>query len=272
MVRPAPELAAVPGGLLTEESPEVSVVIPAYNEAPSLELIAGRIRDVLEREQRSYEIIFVDDGSRDESWNILKRIHLQDPRVRVRRLDGQQGKSAALSSGFRAARGGIVVTMDADLQDLPEEIPILIAALEKDSLDLVQAWRSDRHDSAHKVFASSTFNTCCSLLSGLPLRDINCGFKAMRSEVARRLSLETDMHRFIPILVHRSGARVAEVSVRHARRAFGQSKYGLMRYLHGIRGLLTVVLIPRLLGRTLPALSTDLSDSHPSEDHGGSLG
>jgi glycosyltransferase involved in cell wall biosynthesis len=236
-------------------------VIPAYNEALSLELIAGRIRDVLEREDRSYEILFIDDGSGDESWGILEQLHRSDPRVRVRRLDSHRGKSAALACGFGAARGATVVTMDADLQDLPEELPVLIAALEEQDLDLVQAWRRRRDDPAAKVFASKVFNTCCSLLSGLPLADINCGFKAMRRDVAKRLLLERDMHRFIPIFVHRDGGRVSEVPVRHARRAFGSSKYGPMRYVRGLIGLLRVVLLPRLLRQTQRSLPVNQRDA-----------
>jgi dolichol-phosphate mannosyltransferase len=151
--------------------------------------------------------------------------------------------------------------MDADLQDLPEELPVLIAALEEQGLDLVQAWRSRRDDPTHKVLASRVFNFSCSLLSGLPLADINCGFKAMRRGVAKRLILEPNMHRFIPIFVHRSGGRVGEVPVRHARRAFGQSKYGPFRYIQGLLGLFRVVLLPRLLRQTQARLPITLVES-----------
>jgi glycosyltransferase involved in cell wall biosynthesis len=246
-------------------APDISVVIPAHNEAPSLQLIAGRIRDVLEREGRSYEIVFVDDGSGDGSRVILEQLRAEDSRVRVEYLGSHQGKSAALASGFAAAKGATLVTMDADLQDLPEELPILIGALEEQGLDLVQAWRSRRDDPKHKVLASHLFNSCCSLCSGLPLADINCGFKAMRAEVAKRLLLEPNMHRFIPIFVHRAGGRVAEVPVRHARRAFGRSKYGPMRYVLGLLGLFRVVLLPRLLRKTQPSKRIAVRDSeaHP---------
>ncbi|MEE2828756.1 MAG: glycosyltransferase family 2 protein, partial [Myxococcota bacterium] len=228
------------GGLAERPVPELSVVIPAHNEAPSLELVTQRVRDVLEREERSFELIVVDDGSRDGTAETLERLHREDPRIRARILAYRHGKSAALTCGFRAARGRIVVTMDADLQDLPEEIPKLIRTLEEEELDLVQAWRAERNDPRYKVFASWVFNTCCFVFSGLRLRDVNCGLKVLRRSVARRLRLGDDMHRFIPILVHRSGGRVGEVAVRHARRAFGRSKYGPMRYLRGFSDLLGV--------------------------------
>jgi len=236
-------------------------VIPAHNEAQSLELISGRVRDVLEREGHSYEIVFVDDGSADETWKILEQLRKSDSRVQAQRLDGHLGKSIALARGFATARGSTVVTMDADLQDLPEEIPVLITALAENNLDLVQAWRSRRDDPPHKVLASKVFNRACSLLSGLPLADINCGFKAMRQDVAKGLVLGPNMHRFIPIFVHRSGGRVGEVPVRHARRAFGRSKYGPFRYIQGLLGLVRVVLLPRLLRRPQARLPLALVDS-----------
>lgn len=245
----------LPGGLSEHPPPEVSVVIPAHDEAPSLELIAGRIRDVLERAERSWEIVFIDDGSRDGSLDILRKLNDEDSRIRVLSLAFRHGKSAALDSGFRAARGSLIVTMDADLQDLPEEIPAMLEALEEEELDLVQAWRNQRNDPLHKVYASHIFNWFSWIFSGLRLHDINCGFKAMRREVAQRLRLGDDMHRFIPILVHRMGGAVGEVPVRHARRAFGRSKYGPMRYLRGFSDLLGVVLLPRLLHRLAPALA-----------------
>lgn len=236
-------------------------MIPAHNEAQSLELIAGRIRDVLESEGHLYEIVFVDDGSSDESWQILEELQRTDTRVHAQRLSQHLGKSAALTRGFATAQGATVVTMDADLQDLPEELPVLIAALEEQELDLVQGWRSRRDDPAHKVLASKVFNFSCSLLSGLPLADINCGFKAMRGDVAKSLLLGPDMHRFIPVFVHRSGGQVGEVSVRHARRAFGRSKYGPMRYIRGLLGLFRVVLLPRLLRQTHARLPVTIMDS-----------
>ena len=252
--------------------PQVSVVIPAHNEALSLTLIAGRIRDVLEREGHSYEILFVDDGSSDGSWEILQTLTAADSRIKPHRLEGHLGKSAALARGFDAAQGATILTMDADLQDLPEELPVLIDALDAQNLDLVQAWRIRRDDPSHKVLASKVFNACCSLLSGLPLRDINCGFKALRREVARSLELERDMHRFIPIFVHRRGGRVGEVSVRHARRAFGRSKYGPGRYFRGLVGLIRVVLLPRLTRQRQPVLPAELAPAPKAEDFEHTLG
>lgn len=271
MTPPAPSLQAIPGGRSTPPLPDVSVVVPAFNESASIELLANRVRDVLERAELRFELIVIDDGSLDGTWEILRRLHRDDPRIRARSFAERRGKSSALSLGFSLAEAPIVVTMDADLQDLPEELPVMIEALKSQDLALVQAWRCRRDDPPHKVLASRIFNVCCSLASGLRLRDANCGFKAMRQDVAQSLQLGRDMHRFIPLFVHRSGGRVGEQPVRHARRAFGRSKYGLMRYFHGLVGLLRVALLPRLLGHAhaLPAPSENQLEGSPLR---GSLG
>jgi len=235
--------------------PDVSVVVPAYNEVETLELLAGRVRDVLDREGRTWEMIVVDDGSDDGSAEVLRRLHEADPRVRVRVLRSRHGKSAALNCGFEAARGGLIVSMDADLQDLPEEMPVLLRGIEDDGYAMVQGSRAIRNDPGFKVFASKVFNGMCSTFSGLRLHDVNCGYKAFRSEALRDLRLGDDMHRFIPVLVHRRGHRVGEVPIRHAHRAFGESKYGVLRYFRGFNDLFTVVLLPRLLHGVAPVLA-----------------
>jgi len=251
-VRTRPEL--IEGGQ-TEAVPDVSVVVPAHNEFPSIELLAGRVRDVLDREGRTWELIVVDDGSDDGTADALHRLRAEDPRFRARILRSRHGKSAALRVGFAAARGSIVVTMDADLQDLPEELPTMLAGIEEQGFDVVQAWRKERNDPGFKVFASWVFNSLCSAFSGLRLRDVNCGFKAMTRDAARTLDLGADLHRFIPVLLHRRGFAVGEVSVRHARRAFGHSKYGVLRYFRGFNDLIGVVLLPRLLLGVAPLLA-----------------
>ena len=234
-------------------APDVSVVVPAHNEEPALRALVGRVRDALEQQGHSWELIVVDDGSGDGTPQLLRTLHAEDDRVRVRMLRTRHGKSAALDVGLRSARGDVVVTMDADLQDQPEEIPVLLEALES-GLDVVQAWRVEREDTWFKVVASWVFNALCSAFSGLRLRDVNCGFKAMRRSAALGLHLDADLHRFIPVLLHRQGFRVGEVRVRHARRAHGRSKYGVLRYFRGFTDLIGVILLPRLLHGVAPLL------------------
>ena len=234
-------------------TPRLSIVVPAHDERPSLVQLAHRLRDVLDREDWSFELIVIDDGSRDGSATLLERLGQEDDRFRARHLPHRSGKSAALNVGFEAARGEIIVTMDADLQDLPEEVPQLVHAMETRGLDLAQAWRREREDHAGKVAASWAFNLLCSTFSGLRMRDVNCGFKAIRREALAGLHLDADMHRFIPLLVHRRGFAVGEVQVKHARRAFGRSRYGPMRYFRGLSDLLGFV----LAGRIREALKRD---------------
>lgn len=232
--------------------PRLSIVVPAHDERQSLGQLAHRLRDVLDREGWGFELIVVDDGSRDGTAALLDELGAEDPRFRACYLPRRTGKSAALNLGFASARGEIVVTMDGDLQDLPEEVPRLVRALETRGLDLAQAWRQQREDHPMKVFASHAFNAMCSAFSGLRLRDANCGFKAIRREALEGLVLDDDNHRFIPVLLHRRGFAIGEVPVKHARRAFGHSRYGPLRYLRGFSDLLGVVLLPRIrrgLGR-----------------------
>ena len=230
-----------PGGAL-----RLSIIVPAHDERTSLAQLAHRLRDVLDREGWSFELIVVDDGSRDGTATLLERLSEEDPRFRARFLPHRTGKSAALNVGFQAASGDIVVTMDADLQDLPEEVPLLVHAMETRGLDLAQAWRREREDHTAKVAASWCFNLLCSTFSGLRMRDVNCGFKAIRRQALDGLHLDDDMHRFSPLLVHRRGFAVGEVQVKHARRAFGRSRYGPMRYFRGFSDLVGFVLAGRI--------------------------
>ena len=239
-----PTLRVIDGGA-TGSVPVVSVVVPAHDEQPSLWVLANRVRDVLDRAGLSFELIVVDDGSRDGTAELLRSLAREDPRFRARILRHRHGKSAALGCGLAAARGRIVATMDADLQDLPEELPAMLEPIRSGRADVVQAWRRDRHDVRHKVLASRLFNQMCSAASGFVLHDVNCGFKAMTAEAAATLELGDDTHRFVPVMLHRLGYRVVEVQVHHARRAFGRSKYGPMRYARGLRLLVKVVLRDR---------------------------
>ncbi len=237
------------------DGPDVSVLVPARNEASSLDVLALRVREALNAQGLSWELIVIDDGSTDDTAAVIRALSAQEPRVRGRILAGHQGKSAALACGIQAARGRYVVLMDADLQDLPEELPVLLGPVLRDELDLAQAWRIERQDAALKVAVSRVFNGLCSAFSGLRVHDVNCGFKAMRREVAARLVLAEGMHRFIPVQAWRCGFRVGEVRVRHARRAFGRSRYGAFRYLQGLNDLVGAVLLPRILKTVAPLLT-----------------
>ena len=230
--------------------PEISVVIPLFNERESLRELYLRLRKVLEEMGRSWEMIFVDDGSTDGSFLELEAIHREDPRVRAFRFRRNYGKAAALDMGFREARGEIIVTMDADLQDLPEEVPKLVAKLEE-GYDLVSGWKRHRKDPISKRLPSKVFNWTISKLTGLPLHDINCGLKAYRREVVRDLSVYGHLHRFLPVFASRQGYRVGEVEVAHHPRRYGRSKYGPGRFVHGFLDLMTVLMLTKYLTRPL---------------------
>lgn len=208
---------------------DLSVVIPLLDEEESIEPLHSSLVAVLGNLGKKYEIIFIDDGSEDGTFGILKSLHEQDPEhIRVIQFRRNFGKTAALTAGFRQARGEVVITMDADLQDDPEEIPGLLEKL-SDDYDLVVAWRHERQDPLSKRLPSKVANTAVSLLTGVKIHDLNCGFKAYRREVVRDLKLYGELHRFIPVLAHWRGYRVTEHKVVHRPRQYGQSKYGFER-------------------------------------------
>ena len=229
---------------------EISVVVPVFDEVESLPALHRELTDALERLGRSYELLLVDDGSRDGSFETLEKLHGSDDRVRVIQLRRNFGKAAALSVGFRAACGDVIVTLDADLQDDPAELPRLIQRLE-DGYDLVSGWKRDRQDPASKTLPSRLFNRVTAWLTGVPLRDFNSGFKAYRSAVVEELHLYGELHRFIPALAAWRGFRVDEVPVHHRPRQFGRSKYGSARFWRGSLDLLTVLFLTRYTRRPL---------------------
>jgi glycosyltransferase involved in cell wall biosynthesis len=217
----------------------ISIVIPVYNEKASLALLHGEIAQVVEKAQLDVEILFVDDGSRDGSWDVIAELARRDARVHGIRFRRNFGKAAALSAGFAAARGDTVLTLDADLQDDPAEIPSVLAAL-AEGKDVVSGWKKKRHDPWHKVLPSRVFNAMASWLTGVRLHDHNSGMKCYRAEVLREIRIYGELHRFIPILADARGFKVGEVVVNHRPRRFGSSKYGLRRFLKGFLDLLTV--------------------------------
>jgi len=221
---------------------EISIVIPVFDEEGSLRELHSKLTRVLGGMNRTYELIFVDDGSRDTSLEILSEIFEVDPHSRVLSFRTNYGKSAALSVGFDEARGEIIVTIDADLQDDPEEIPRLVEKIDE-GYDLVSGWKRHRKDPLTKTVPSKVFNTVTKWVTGLGLHDMNCGLKAYRSYVTDHIKVYGQLHRFLPVFAHKAGFRVGEVAVRHHPRVHGKTKYGAGRFLHGFLDLLTVVLI-----------------------------
>jgi glycosyltransferase involved in cell wall biosynthesis len=232
----------------------LSVVIPVYNEQDNLLPLHAEVVAAVSRAAPEYEVIFVDDGSTDGSWKVISELSRLLPEVRGIRFRRNFGKAAALAAAFREVRGELVVTMDADLQDDPAEVPRLLAALEQGvpvsrhegigtgagALDLVSGWKRVRHDPFHKVWPSRVFNLMVSTLTGVHLHDHNCGMKCYRVEVLREIRLYGELHRFIPVLAAARGYRVGEIVINHRPRRFGKSKYGAWRFVKGFLDLLTV--------------------------------
>ena len=232
------------------KTPFVSVVVPLYNEEESLRELAHAIVGTIKEMKKEYEIIFVDDGSNDGSFDVLKDLHAGDRRIKAIRFRRNFGKSAALSVGFREASGEYIITMDADLQDDPKEIPDLIAAM-GNSYDLVSGWKKKRHDPLSKRLPSRFFNYVTGVMTGIPIHDFNCGLKAYRNHVVKSLSVHGELHRFIPVLAHWAGYRVTEKVVQHHPRKFGKTKFGVSRFFNGFLDLLTVLFTTRYLRRPL---------------------
>jgi dolichol-phosphate mannosyltransferase len=217
----------------------ITAVIPVYNEEESLAQLHAELSEVAKANGYDLEILLVDDGSRDGSWAEIERLAASDRRVRGIRFRRNFGKAAALSAGFQAARGQLVFTLDADLQDDPHEMPHFLAELET-GLDVVSGWKKVRHDPWHKVGPSRVFNWLVGWLTGVRLHDHNCGFKCYRREIFDEVRLYGEMHRFVPVLASARGWRVGEVVVNHRPRQFGHSKYGFRRFVKGFLDLLTV--------------------------------
>jgi len=232
------------------KTPFVSIVVPLYNEEESLRELTYQIVGVVKEMGNPYEIIFIDDGSSDRSFEVLKELHKENSRVKVIQFRRNFGKSAALSVGFKEASGEFIISMDADLQDDPKEIPDLIAAL-GDHYDLVSGWKKKRFDPLSKTLPSRFFNFVTGKMTGIPIHDFNCGLKAYRNVVVKSLSVHGELHRFIPVLAHWAGYRVTERVVQHHPRKFGKTKYGISRFFNGFLDLLTVLFTTRYLRRPL---------------------
>lgn len=237
------------------DSPSISVVIPVFNETESLSTLHSELCAVSEANQYEAEFVFVDDGSTDDSWEQVRALSEKDSRVRAIRFRRNFGKAAALNAGFAACRGEIVVTMDADLQDDPKEIPRFLAEMDK-GYDVVSGWKKVRHDPFHKRYPSKVFNGLVGLLTGVKLHDHNCGFKSYRREIFDEVRLYGELHRFVPVLAAARGWRVGEIVVDHRARKFGSSKYGFTRFLKGFLDLLTVYFLTGYRNRPQHLLGT----------------
>jgi glycosyltransferase involved in cell wall biosynthesis len=234
---------------------KLSVVIPLFNEAESLHQLYGALDGVISRYADQGELIFVDDGSTDGSFEVLRALRDKDGRIKIVQLRTNRGKATALAAGFREASGETIVTLDADLQDDPKEIPRLLAKLEE-GYDLVSGWKARRQDPWSRRFLSAVFNRVTGFLTGLRIHDINCGFKAYRRPVIDELKLQGELHRFIPALASWRGFRVAEIEVEHHPRRYGRSKYGMERIPRGFFDLLTVIMLTRYTAKPLHLFGT----------------
>ena len=224
----------------------ISIIIPLYNEEESIDELAKWIDKVLKKNNLSYEIIFIDDGSNDSSWSVIENIKNDNPNVYGIKFRRNYGKSAALNVGFSKASGDVVITMDADLQDSPDEIPELYNLITNDNYDLVSGWKKKRYDPITKTIPTKLFNWAARKASGINLNDFNCGLKAYNKNVVKSIDVYGEMHRYIPILAKWSGFKnIGEKVVEHQSRKYGVTKFGFERFINGFLDLLTVTFISR---------------------------
>jgi glycosyltransferase involved in cell wall biosynthesis len=225
---------------------DISIVIPLLNEEESLPELHKWIQKVAHEHKLSYEIIFVDDGSKDQSWNVITKLRDEDPNVKGIRFQRNYGKSAALHVGFEKAIGKVVMTMDADLQDSPEEIPGFLKMIHEDGYDLVSGWKKKRYDPLSKTIPTKLYNYATRSMSGIKLHDFNCGIKAYRLEVVKSIEIFGEMHRYIPVIAKREGFdKIGEKVVEHRARKYGKSKFGLERFVNGFLDLMTISFISK---------------------------
>ncbi len=225
---------------------DLSVVIPLFNEDESLRELHAKLAELTSQQGLSAEFIFVDDGSRDNSWEVLKQLKAHDPRVRAVRFMRNYGKSAALNTGFSLANGAVVVTMDADLQDSPDEIPELMKMIQEEGHDLVSGWKKKRFDPLSKTIPTKLYNWATRKMSGIELHDFNCGLKAYKLEVVKNIEVFGEMHRYIPVIAKREGySKIAEKVVAHSPRKYGVTKFGYERFVNGFLDLLTITFISK---------------------------
>ena len=223
---------------------QISIVVPLYNEAESLPELCSWIDQVMQKNQFSYEMIFINDGSKDNSWQVLQELAKQYPTVKGISFARNYGKSAALHEGFQKANGQVVITMDADLQDSPDEIPGLYHMITEEGFDLVSGWKQKRFDPISKTIPTKLYNAATRALSGVYLHDFNCGLKAYKLEVVKTIKLYGEMHRYIPVQAKWNGfTKIGEKVVQHQARKYGVTKFGLERFLYGFLDLLSITFV-----------------------------
>ena len=233
-----------------QQRPYISVVIPLLDEEGSLRDLHEQLKNTMQKFGGNYELIFVDDGSTDNSFRVLRELRQRNPRVKAIRFRRNYGKSAALSVGFQKAQGEFVITMDADLQDDPAEIPNLIREL-KSGYDVVSGWKKKRKDPITKTLPSKFFNLVTAKVTGIKIHDFNCGLKGYKRDVVKSVNVYGELHRYIPALAHWLGFRIGETVVNHRPRRFGKTKFGMMRFTRGFLDLLTVIFTTRYVRRPL---------------------
>lgn len=225
----------------TENTPDISLVIPLYNEEESLGELHSWIQKVMTEHKFSYEVLFIDDGSADSSWEVVEALHAKDTFVKGVKFQRNYGKSAALQKGFEAAKGRVVITMDADLQDSPDEIPELYRMIVEEGYDVVSGWKKKRYDPVTKTIPTKLYNWAARVITGIKLHDFNCGLKAYKNAVVKSIEIYGDMHRYIPPLAKYAGFnRIGEKVVVHQARKYGTTKFGLNRFINGPLDLMTV--------------------------------
>jgi len=236
---------------------DISVVVPLFNEEESLPELCRWIRQVMEEHHFRYEILLIDDGSRDDSWQVILELAKVDPNIEGIRFNRNYGKSAALNTGFEHAKGEVVITMDADLQDSPDEIPELYHKIAKERYDLISGWKKDRHDPISKTIPSLFFNFVTRKISGIRLHDFNCGLKAYDLQVVKNIEVYGEMHRYIPMIAKRQGFdRIGEKVVQHRPRKYGHTKFGLERFIFGFLDLLSITFVSKFKKRPMHFFGT----------------
>ena len=236
---------------------DISLVIPLYNEEESLQELTDWIRQVMGKNNYSYQVIFIDDGSSDNSWNKIEELVNADSNISGIKFRRNFGKSAALNKGFEAAQGDVVITMDSDLQDSPEEIPELFRMIKNDGYDIVSGWKKKRYDPFGKTLPSKFFNRTTRAISGIKLHDFNCGLKAYRKEVVKNIEVYGEMHRYIPVIAKWAGYnKIGEKTVQHQKRKYGVTKFGMGRFIKGYLDLLSITFISKFGKRPMHLFGT----------------
>ncbi|MBL7829515.1 MAG: glycosyltransferase family 2 protein [Saprospiraceae bacterium] len=236
---------------------QISVVVPLFNEEESLPELTSWIDKVMDKEGFTYEVLLVDDGSTDNSWEVIRQLSAKNKRIKGIRFRRNYGKSAALNTGFQATKGNVVITMDADLQDSPEEIPDLYKMITVDNFDLVSGWKSKRYDPLSKTIPTKLFNAATRSISGIQLHDFNCGLKAYKSKVVKSIEVYGEMHRYIPVIAKWAGFRkIGEKAVQHQARKYGTTKFGFERFINGFLDLLSITFVGKFGKRPMHLFGT----------------